>query len=59
MKIITLESTMFEVSNDIYFIVYNLYYVDQNDDLGIRARPINWDGGSIFYVCVCFNKLFV
>jgi hypothetical protein len=38
---------MFEVSSDIYFIVYNLYYVGQNDDLEIRAGPINCDGGSI------------
>jgi hypothetical protein len=38
---------MFEVSSDIYFVVYNLYYIDQNDDLGIRARPINRDEGSI------------
>jgi hypothetical protein len=37
---------MFEVSSDIYFVVYNLYYVDQNDNLGARAGPINWDGGS-------------
>jgi hypothetical protein len=40
---------MFEVSSDIYFVVYNLYYVDQNGDLGIRARPINRDGGSNFF----------
>jgi hypothetical protein len=38
---------MFEVSRNIYFVVYNLYYVGQNDDLGIRARPINRDGGSM------------
>jgi hypothetical protein len=37
---------MFEVSNDIYFIVYNLYYVDENDDLEIRAVPIHRDGES-------------
>jgi hypothetical protein len=37
---------MFEVSNDIYFVVYNLYYVGQNDDLGARAGPIHRDGGS-------------
>jgi hypothetical protein len=28
MKIIPLESTMFEVSYDIYFVVYNLYYIN-------------------------------
>jgi hypothetical protein len=37
---------MFEVSSDIYFIVYNLYYVAQNDDLGLRVGPIHRDGGS-------------
>jgi hypothetical protein len=37
---------MFEVSSDIYFIVYNLYYVYQNDDLEARAGPIHRDGGS-------------
>jgi hypothetical protein len=29
-----------------YFVVYKLYYVGQNDDLGIRARLRNWDEGS-------------
>jgi hypothetical protein len=38
---------MFEVSSDIYFIVYYLYYTDQNNNLGTRARPIHRDGGSI------------
>jgi hypothetical protein len=37
---------MFEVSSDIYFVVYNLYYIGQNNDLGIHARPINRDRGS-------------
>jgi hypothetical protein len=46
-KIIRLEIIMFEVSSNIYFIVYDLYYVGQNNDLGTRARPIHWDGGSI------------
>jgi hypothetical protein len=36
----------FEVSSDIYFVVYNLYYVGQNCDLGTRAGPINQDRGS-------------
>jgi hypothetical protein len=49
MKIIPLESTMFEVSSDIYFIVYDLYYVDQNDDLGTCIGPIHRDGGSNIY----------
>jgi hypothetical protein len=25
---------VFEVSSDIYFVIYNLYYVDQNNNLG-------------------------
>jgi hypothetical protein len=40
MKIISLKSIMFEVSSDIYFVVYNLYYVDQNNDLVARVGPI-------------------
>jgi hypothetical protein len=37
---------MFEISNDIYFIVYNFYFVGQNDNLETRARPIYRDGES-------------
>jgi hypothetical protein len=37
---------MFEFSNNIYFVVYNLYYVGQNDNLEARAGPIYRDGGS-------------
>jgi hypothetical protein len=37
---------MFEVSNDIYFVVSNLYYVGQSNDLDARAGPIHRDGGS-------------
>jgi hypothetical protein len=37
---------MFELFSDIYFVVYKLYYVDQNDDLGIRVSLKNWDKGS-------------
>jgi hypothetical protein len=37
---------MFELSSDIYFVVYKLYYVSQNDDLETHAWPINRDGGS-------------
>jgi hypothetical protein len=29
---------MFELFNDMYFVVYKLYYVGQNDNLGIRVR---------------------
>jgi hypothetical protein len=38
---------MFEVSNDIYFVVYDLYCAGQNDDLGRRAGPIHRDKGVI------------
>jgi hypothetical protein len=37
---------VFEVFNDIYFVVYNLYCVGQNDDLGAHAGPVHRDGGS-------------
>jgi hypothetical protein len=37
---------MFEVFSDIYFVVYNLYYMGQNDDLGTCVGPIHRDGGS-------------
>jgi hypothetical protein len=39
---------MFKVSSNIYFILYNLYYFGQNDDLEIRAWPIHRDEGSNF-----------
>jgi hypothetical protein len=38
---------MFELFSDMYFIVYKLYYIGQNDNLGIRVSLRNWDGGSI------------
>jgi hypothetical protein len=41
---------MFELFSDIYFVVYKLYYIGQNDDLDIRARLKNWNGGSIVNV---------
>jgi hypothetical protein len=37
---------MFELFSDIYFVVYKLYYVGQNDNLGIHVSLRNWDGGS-------------
>jgi hypothetical protein len=37
---------MFELFNDIYFVVYKLYYVSQNDNLGIRVSLKNWNRGS-------------
>jgi hypothetical protein len=50
---------MFKLFSDIYFIVYKLYYVGQNDDLGIRVSLKNWDGGStlIAYRSNFFFKL--
>jgi hypothetical protein len=44
---------MFKLFSDIYFVVYKLYYIDQNDDLGICVCLKNWDGWSILlYVLV-------
>jgi hypothetical protein len=37
---------MFKLFNDIYFVVYKLYYVGQNNNLGIRVSLKNWDRGS-------------
>jgi hypothetical protein len=37
---------MFELFNDIYFVVYKLYYIGQNNNLGIRVSLKNWDRGS-------------
>jgi hypothetical protein len=34
---------MFEPFSDIYFVLYKLYYVGQNDNLGIRVSLKNWD----------------
>jgi hypothetical protein len=32
-----------------YFVVYKLYYIGQNDNLSIRASLKNWDRESINY----------
>jgi hypothetical protein len=40
---------MFELFSDIYFVVYKLYYVGQNDNLDIRVSLKNWDRGSSRY----------
>jgi hypothetical protein len=49
---------MFKLFSDIYFVVYKLYYVSQNDDLDIRVSLKNWDGGSSNKgVIVCSNFL--
>jgi hypothetical protein len=37
---------MFELFSDIYFVVYKLYYVGQNDNLGTHVSLKNWDRGS-------------
>jgi hypothetical protein len=36
-KNITLETLLFILSNVIIFVLYNLYYIDQIDNLGIRV----------------------
>jgi hypothetical protein len=36
-KNMTLETLLFILSNVIIFVLYNLYYIDQIDNLGIRA----------------------
>jgi hypothetical protein len=43
---------MFELFSDIYFVVYKLYYVGQNDNLDIRVSLKNWDRGSIGFELV-------
>jgi hypothetical protein len=45
---------MFELFSDIYFVVYKLYYVGQNNNLGIRVSLKNWDRGSS--ICSYFNR---
>jgi hypothetical protein len=40
------------LSNGIIFELYNLYYIDQIDDLDRRESLINREGGSI-EVCIC------
>jgi hypothetical protein len=37
---------VFEVFSDIYFVIYNLYYFGQNNNLGARVGPVHRDGGS-------------
>jgi hypothetical protein len=37
---------MFKLFSDIYFVVYKLYYVGQNNNLDIRVSLKNWDKGS-------------
>jgi hypothetical protein len=40
---------MFELFSDIYFVVYKLYYISQNNKLDIRVSLKNWDRGSIIF----------
>jgi hypothetical protein len=47
---------MFELFSDIYFVVYKLYYVGQNNNLDIRVSLKNWDRGSISALCKCSNN---
>jgi hypothetical protein len=47
---------MFELFSDIYFIVYKLYYVGQNDNLGIRVSLKNWDRGSRIFPADIFTS---
>jgi hypothetical protein len=37
---------MFKFFSDIYFVLYKLYYIGQNNNLGIRVSLKNWDRGS-------------
>jgi hypothetical protein len=37
------------VSNGIIFVLYNLCFVSQIDNLEIHVGPLNWNGGSIFF----------
>jgi hypothetical protein len=43
---------MFEFFSDIYFVVYKLYYIGQNDDLGIRVSLKNWNGESSYKMAI-------
>jgi hypothetical protein len=45
-KNILLETLVVILSNDIIFILYNLYYIDEIDYLGIRGGLVNRNGGS-------------
>jgi hypothetical protein len=47
---------MFELFSDIYFVVYKLYYIGHNDNLGIRVSLKNWDRGSCKVLGLIFNN---
>jgi hypothetical protein len=54
---------MFKLFSDIYFVVYKLYYVGQNDNLDIRVSLKNWDressssNPSHMYTCISRYEL--
>jgi hypothetical protein len=52
-KNISLETLDLLVSNGIIFVLHNLYYIGQIDNLGIHIGPLNRDKGSI-YICERF-----
>jgi hypothetical protein len=49
-KKISLETLNLLVSNGIIFVLYNLYFISQIDNLEIRVGPLNRNGGSIIYL---------
>jgi hypothetical protein len=46
-KSISLQTLDLLVSNGIIFVLYNLYFISQIDNLKIRVSPLNQNGGSI------------
>jgi hypothetical protein len=40
---------MSQVFNDIFFVIYILYYVNQISDLEVHVGLINWEGESTFF----------
>jgi hypothetical protein len=55
-KIIPLETKRSKVFNDIFFVIYTLYYVVQISNLGIRIGPLNQNQGSNLF---CYFSLHV
>jgi hypothetical protein len=45
-KKISLETLNLLVSNGIIFVLYNLYFISQIDNLGIHVGPLNRNGGT-------------
>ena len=46
-KNISLETLDYVFSNNIIFMLYNLFYIGQIDDLGTRVGLIHPDGGVV------------